>query len=166
MIAYDELESPIGRLWVAVSERGLCRIEFDVPEEEFVADLRRRFGQEPAREPAAAATARTQLLEYLAGERKTFELPVDLHSAGEFQARVWSACRAIPYGGARSYGELARELGRPGAARAVGNALARNPLPLVIPCHRVRRSEGALGGFRGGPAAKEWLLNMEAGRTY
>lgn len=166
MIAYDELESPIGRLWVAVSEQGLCRVEFDVPEEDFVADVRRRFGQEPAREPAAVAAARAQLLEYLAGERQAFDLPVDLGGAGDFHRQVWSACRAIPYGVSRTYGELARELGRPGAARAVGNALARNPLPLVIPCHRVRRSDGALGGFRGGPAAKEWLLNLEAGRTY
>ncbi len=123
----------------------------------------------PAREDAAGRKIATELAEYFAGERRDFSLP--LEAAGTaFQHSVWAALRAIPFGETRSYGELARALGRPGAARAVGQANARNPLPIVVPCHRVLASGGGLGGYLGewgehsATATKRWLLAHEGNR--
>ena len=108
----------------------------------------------------ALAGVRAQLAEYFAGERTRFDL--ELAPAGTpFQLEVWEALRRIPYGGTRSYGELAAELGRPGSARAVGAANARNPISIVVPCHRVVGSAGALTGYAGGVEAKRALLDLE-----
>ena len=164
MIAYDAVQTTIGRLWIAVSGRGLCRIEFDGPEDEFLAGLRRKYGVEPARDNVAIEQARSQVLEYLAGNRVSFDLPLDLEGVSPFHREALAACASIPYGQTRTYAELARELDKPGGARAVGNAMARNPIPLAIPCHRVLRSDGSLGGFGGGLSVKKHLLELEAGR--
>lgn len=161
-IRYAGMESPIGRLWVAVSERGVCRIAFEMPEADFVADLRRQYGGSPRYDEPATAAARGQLSEYLAGQRTEFDLPLDLEGVTPFRREALAACAAIPYGETRQYAELAKEIGRRGAARAVGGAMATNPLPLVIPCHRVLRAGGALGGFGGGLEVKRYLLDMEA----
>lgn len=164
MITYDAVQTAISRLWIAISARGLCRIEFDGPEEKFLAGLRRKYGVEPAREGAAIEPARSQVLEYLAGDRVSFDLALDLEGMSPFHREALAVCASIPYGQTRTYAELARELGKPGGARAVGNAMARNPIPLVIPCHRVLRSDGSLGGFGGGLSVKRRLLEMEGGR--
>ena len=103
--------------------------------------------------------------EYLRGKRRVFELPLDLEGYTPFAMQIMAACRAIPFGGVRTYCQLAAEVGRPKTARFVGNTMARNPLPLVIPCHRVVGSDGRLHGFAapGGLATKAWLLKMEGG---
>ena len=160
-ILYDSSDSPLGRLWIALSPRGVCRIAFDMAEAEFVAGLRADYGVEPRRDPERAAEARRQIGEYLSGKRVAFELPLDLDGVSDFQRRALTACAGIPYGQTRSYAELARELGQAGAARAVGGAMAHNPLPLIIPCHRVLRSDGGLGGFGGGLDIKRRLLDLE-----
>ncbi len=113
------------------------------------------------RDPAALAPAALQLEEYLAGERRTFDLPLDARAGTPFQQRVWAALEAIPYGTTTTYGALAAGLGAPGAVRAVGAANGRNPLSIVRPCHRVVGARGALTGYGGGLPAKRALLALE-----
>lgn len=105
--------------------------------------------------------AAAQLVEYFAGERRTFDIPIAPRGTG-FQALVWRALTAIPYGETRSYGALARAIGRPAASRAVGAANGKNPISIIVPCHRVIASSGELTGYAGGLAAKRWLLEHEA----
>jgi methylated-DNA-[protein]-cysteine S-methyltransferase len=114
----------------------------------------------PTRRNDVLDAAAAQLAEYFAGSRRTFELPLGPRGTG-FQQRVWRALEAIPYGETRSYGELARAIGRPAASRAVGTANARNPISIIVPCHRVIAASGALTGYAGGMAAKRWLLDHE-----
>jgi methylated-DNA-[protein]-cysteine S-methyltransferase len=106
------------------------------------------------------ARAATQLREYFAGERRLFDLPLAPDGTG-FQRLVWAALEQIPYGVTRSYGELARAIGRPAASRAVGTANSRNPISIIVPCHRVIGANGALTGYAGGMRAKQWLLDHE-----
>ena len=116
------------------------------------------------RDDATLAEARRQFEEYFAGERTTFDLP--LRPAGApFQLRVWEALLQIPYGETASYGEIAREIGHPGAARAVGAANGRNPIAIIVPCHRVIGSNGSLTGYAGGLECKRALLDLEVGRA-
>lgn len=136
--------TPWGRLLVNAGERGLVSVAFDGPE------------APPLQGPWADAFA-----EYLQGHPFPADLPIDLTRIPPFAQRVLSACREIPYGKTRTYRELAAAIGSPGAARAVGGALARNPVPVVIPCHRVLGSDGRLTGFLGGLAWKRALLAHE-----
>lgn len=162
MIAYDCLDTPTGRLWVAVSSNGLCRIELKSSEENFVNILQKTHGQEPVRSPSATAEVKQQLQEYFAGQRQHFDLVVDLEQVTPFQRDVLIACLRIPFGETRTYADLAQAAGRPNAFRAVGMAMAKNPIPLVIPCHRVIHSDRGLGGYGGGLDMKQWLLQHEA----
>jgi methylated-DNA-[protein]-cysteine S-methyltransferase len=155
MTSYTNIPSPIGELLLttdgeAISglyiQDGLAAVEPD-------AGWRRDDGP--------FADARAQLGEYFAGERTEFDLPL-APDGTEFQRRVWDELRAIPYGETRSYAELARALGKPGAARAVGSANARNPITVIVPCHRVIGSSGDLAGFSGGVERKRLLLDLEA----
>jgi O-6-methylguanine DNA methyltransferase len=141
--------SPFRSLCVAVDGDGrLVEIRFD----------RRR--PEGRRDAKRCKDAASQLGEYFAGKRREFELA--LAPVGtEFQLRVWNALRAIPYGAVRNYADIARAIGQPGAARAVGQANGCNPLPIVIPCHRVIASDGTIGGYSGGLAIKHRLLALE-----
>jgi len=151
MLAHDVLQSPIGALLLIADDAGLTEIRM-APFEAPAAALN------PAHPILAAA--RAQLGAYFAGERQTFELP--LAPAGSaFQRSVWTALQQVPYGTTIGYGEQARRLGSPTAARAVGAANGRNPLPIVIPCHRVIGAGGALTGYSGGLWRKEWLLRHE-----
>ncbi len=111
------------------------------------------------------AAAAAQLRAYFARELRTFALPLE-PPGSDFQRRVWRALRKVPFGATVSYGELARRIGRPGAARAVGAALAANPLPILIPCHRVIAADGSIGGFSGPSGAKAWLLRHEEDRSW
>ena len=155
---YCVIESPIGRLLLAGDASELRHVRF--------LDGSRPDGPEADwREDAAPfADAIRQLREFFAGRRREFELPLRPHGTA-FQERVWTQLRRIPYGETITYGELARRVGDPRASRAVGLANGRNPLPVVIPCHRVIGANGALTGFGGGLPIKEKLLALERGQT-
>ncbi len=116
-------------------------------------------------DPEALGGLKARLMSYFEGERVTFDDPVDWNGATGFQIAVWQATRAIPWGEVRSYGEIALAVGRPGGARAVGQALSVNPVPIIVPCHRVVRSDGTLGGFTGGIELKRRLLALEGVHT-
>ncbi len=150
------------RIRIAACGEAVVRIALGVEPAEFRTELTRRYGavcREDSDHPLVQAAAR-QLLEYLEGRRREFDLPVAYRGTA-FQMRVWRALCEIPYGETRSYGELARALGSPGAARAVGSANAANPVAIVVPCHRVIRSDGSLGGYGGGEPIKRRLLELE-----
>jgi methylated-DNA-[protein]-cysteine S-methyltransferase len=151
MILYDTVDSPLGKLLLAGGERALTTLRMDGTPG---AGWRRERG--PFREAA------DQLRAYFAGELREFDLPLAPHGT-PFQQRVWAALREIPYGTTISYAELAVAVGRPDAARAVGAANGRNPLAIVIPCHRVIGASGTLTGYGGGLARKRLLLDLEAG---
>jgi methylated-DNA-[protein]-cysteine S-methyltransferase len=164
-LSYRSVPSPLGELWLAASEAGLCRIAWCVAEDEFAATLEEAWGRparrEEAAEPGVGGEAARQLGEYFDGRRRQFELPVDLSGLRLFQRKVLLALLQVRYGEVVSYGELAMLSGHPGAARAVGGAMRGNPLPIVIPCHRVLLSSGELGGFGGRPEIKRQLLELE-----
>jgi methylated-DNA-[protein]-cysteine S-methyltransferase len=147
------IDSPVGELTLVGSDAGLRAVLF--------AGEAAPAGAVEGPHPVLDAAAR-QLREWFAGERTTFELPLDLTAATAFQRRAWLALAAIPYATTRSYGEQARELGVPRAARAVGAANGRNPLSIVLPCHRLIGADGALTGFSGGLEVKRALLDHEA----
>jgi methylated-DNA-[protein]-cysteine S-methyltransferase len=160
-VAYDFVDSPVGALLVATTEHGLCRIVFDAEPEREEDRLARTYGLRVLRSPRAVDEARRQLDDYFDGRLRRFELPVDLRSAGEFHRTVLRELAQVPYGQLTTYGALAARAGRPRAARAVGTAMNRNPLPIVLPCHRVVGSTGKLVGYGGGLARKEQLLRLE-----
>jgi len=155
---YCYLDTPIGELLLAGDDDGLAMVGFPKgsmrrnPESDWI------FNEKPL------TAARRQLREYFAGKRRSFELPLKL-SGTNFQQSVLRALQEIPYGETVSYGEIARRIGRPRAVRAVGAANGRNPLPIVIPCHRVIGKSGDLTGFGGGLDTKEALLRLEAEQT-
>ena len=152
--------SPIGELVITASDSGLTGVWFPGKGPGAVAR------PDDEREPAGAVLARAseQLAEYFAGTRTTFDLPLDA-SGTAFERRVWDALRTVPYGTTLSYGELARRLGDPRATRAVGAANGKNPIPIIVPCHRVIGANGALTGFGGGLDRKRWLLEHEGALT-
>jgi methylated-DNA-[protein]-cysteine S-methyltransferase len=153
-IWYDELPSPIGTLLLAADAQGLREVVFASGANHRAAD------PHWIRNAAALAFARVALQDYFDGARTAFDLP--LHPVGTpFQRDVWNALRAIPYGATASYAQIARQIGKPNAVRAVGAANGRNPLPIVVPCHRVIGSDGSLTGFSGGLPAKRFLLALE-----
>ena len=166
-LRYDIIDSPIGPLTLAADDSGLKFIEFEVTRHAASREgwQRREPGAHAvpgAASDAALAAAAVQLREYFAGHRRDFELP--LAPAGTaFQRAVWQALAKIPYGQTCSYAELARAIGRPKAVRAVGAANGRNPLPIVLPCHRVIGADGSLTGFGGGLPTKVALLRLESG---
>ena len=149
------IDSPVGPLLLAASDAGLHAIEFHASRH----PVRRRVEWRDGRHPLLDA-ARDQLQEYFDGRRRSFELP--LAPAGTtFQRQVWLALGEIPYGATQTYSQLAARLGRPTATRAVGAANGRNPLPIVLPCHRVIGADGSLTGFGGGLPTKQYLLQLE-----
>jgi methylated-DNA-[protein]-cysteine S-methyltransferase len=161
-VGYASVESPFGTLHAAVTSRGLVRLAF--PEEHLDTMLERLAGELSPRiveAPSLLDPLRRELEEYFAGRRRAFELPLDWALIGPFGRRVLRKTAAIPYGGHLSYAEVAAEAGSPRGARAAGNALGSNPIPIVIPCHRVLRSGGKLGGYGGGLDRKRWLLELE-----
>ncbi len=157
-----ELDTPIGRLQLATSVRGLCFVGLPHASGAGFPGFAARHYPGVSREHAFAPlrAAARQLLEYLEGKRRAFDLALDCRGTA-FQRLVWTALREIPYGETCSYGELARRLNRPSAARAVGAANGANPLALVIPCHRVVTASGGIGGYAGGVPLKKRLLAME-----
>jgi methylated-DNA-[protein]-cysteine S-methyltransferase len=160
-VAYDLIDTPVGRLFVAVTDRGLCEISYDAEPEREEEKLARAFGARVLRSPRPTDETRRQLDEYFAGKRHEFELPVDLGLTREFGRAVLDQLALVPYGELTTYGALAAKAGRPRAARAVGTVMNRNPVPIVLPCHRVVGSTGALVGYGGGIDRKRALLELE-----
>jgi O-6-methylguanine DNA methyltransferase len=161
-IFYTITESPFGPLWLASTLAGLCRIGLPGERRDDLERwLARWVGPEkPEENPEALAPAVAQLREYFSRLRREFDLPLDLRGT-EFQRRVWTELRNVPFGQTVSYGELARRIGRPEAARAVGGALGANPIPIIVPCHRVVGADGSLVGYGGGLEIKAALLRLE-----
>jgi methylated-DNA-[protein]-cysteine S-methyltransferase len=151
---YDTFDTPIGRFLVAADERGLRRIDFPGPDQDAC------IGPQWQRGGAHVAAALAQLREWFAGTRRHFDLPLAAEGTA-FRQRVWDELGRIPYGSTISYGELARRIGSARASRAVGAANGANPLPIVVPCHRVIGANGTLTGFGGGLQVKQWLLDHE-----
>ncbi|MEJ5376293.1 MAG: methylated-DNA--[protein]-cysteine S-methyltransferase [bacterium] len=152
---------PWGPMWICSSKKGVCGISLRGAREKLERELVRRKDCEFRVDQAANRDVMDQIEEYLEGKRRSFETQLDLWGTG-FQMKVWNLLREIPYGHKSSYGELARSLGLPGAARAVGGAAGSNPVPLLVPCHRLVRGNGSLGGFGCGLDIKEFLLALEA----
>lgn len=161
VVYYTSLRSPIGRLHIAATGAGLVRVSFDQSEASFVAELSRRLKADVVKSADRMSTVVAQLEAYFAGRLRTFDLPIDERLMRPFQRSVLTAARSVPAGQVVSYGEIARRIGRPQASRAVGQALGRNPIPIIIPCHRVVSSSGGLGGYTGGLKIKKRLLKME-----
>jgi methylated-DNA-[protein]-cysteine S-methyltransferase len=160
-VAYDTVVTPIGELLVATTERGLCRISYDPDHDEVVEGLARVFGGRVLRAARPVDPVRRELDEYFEGRRRDFDLELDLRGAAEFSRRVLAELARVPYGEVTTYGELARRAEHPRAARAVGTVMNRNPIPIVLPCHRVVGSTGSLVGYGGGLGRKEALLRLE-----
>ena len=160
-VAYDLVDTPVGRLLVAVTDHGLCEISYNPEPEREAETLARAFGARVLRSPKPTDEARRQLDEYFAGERRSFELPVDLRLARDFGRTVLRELARVPYGELTTYGSLAARAGKPRAARAVGTIMNRNPVPIVLPCHRVVGSTGSLVGYGGGLERKRALLELE-----
>lgn len=150
--------------WVAVtvSERGVVATTLPhATPEEALAQARAKHPEARSLPEEAVAEVAAQVCQYLDGQRRDFQVSLDLSGYTPFQRQVWEATRRIPYGETRSYAWLARQIGKPRAARAVGQALGANPVPMLVPCHRVLASDGSLGGYTGGLALKRRLLLME-----
>lgn len=160
-VGFDVIDSPVGPLLVAATPRGLARIFFDAEPEPHLDRLARSFGTRVLRSAPTVDAAHRQLDEYFAGDRSAFELDVDLRGAAPFARHVLDELARVPYGQTTTYGALATKAGAPRAARAVGMVMNRNPIPIVLPCHRVLGANGSLTGYAGGLDVKERLLRLE-----
>jgi methylated-DNA-[protein]-cysteine S-methyltransferase len=165
-VAYAETDSPVGRLLLAATERGLVRVSFQREDREGVLEeLASQLSPRVLESPQRLDEVRRELDEYFEGERTAFDLPLDwslTHS--EFRRKVLERTARIPYGDTLTYRDVAGAAGNELAVRAAGTALGANPIPIVVPCHRVLRTGGALGGYGGGLDAKRWLLALESGQ--
>jgi methylated-DNA-[protein]-cysteine S-methyltransferase len=161
-VAYAEIDSPIGELILFVTSRGLLRVKYaDEPIEGVLADVAARVSPRILRAPSRTDEARRQLEGYFGLRRRTFSLPIDWSLVHGFATGVLRQTARIPFGDVRTYGQVAAEAGSPRAARATGNALGSNPIPIVVPCHRVLHADGGLGGYSGGLDRKRYLLALE-----
>ncbi len=166
VIRWRGFESPFGPTRIAASRDGLVELSWRAPSDDaFLAELEQRYRETPIVCDCDELTAaEDQLLEYFDRRRTAFELPVDLSRLTRFQRAVLGATASLGFGQVATYNDIARRIGRPKAARAVGNALGRNPVAIIVPCHRVVRSDGSLGGYTGGLEFKERLLRIEGRR--
>jgi methylated-DNA-[protein]-cysteine S-methyltransferase len=156
-------DTPLGPIWVAISERGLVAVDLNEEPENLIEQLHKLGYRQVVSDPSKTAQALQEISEYLLGERKVFEIPIDWTVLTPYQERALRATYEIPYGQVRTYGEIASQLGNPRGARAVGRAEATNPMPLVLPCHRVLGADGGLHGYGAGKGleTKAWLLELE-----
>jgi methylated-DNA-[protein]-cysteine S-methyltransferase len=160
-VYYSHVESPIlKKVFVASTRKGICRVDFLTSEKDFLRRLRKEFPGEVIRDRRVNQRVLSQLKKYLGGKLKRFRCTFDLRGT-VFEKKVWSELAKIPYGQTRSYKEVAEAIGHPMAFRAVGNANGSNPIPLILPCHRVIESNGALGGYGHGLKVKKRLLELE-----
>jgi methylated-DNA-[protein]-cysteine S-methyltransferase len=161
-VSYAPVESPFGTLLVAGSKRGLLRLAFpEASPDDVLEQIARRVSPRIVEAPAPLDAVRRELDEYFAGRRRAFELPLDRALMGTFGRRVLEVTSQIPFGDVLTYAQVAAAAGSPRGFRAAGNALGANPIPIVVPCHRVLRSGGSLGGYGGGLDRKRWLLELE-----
>jgi methylated-DNA-[protein]-cysteine S-methyltransferase len=165
-IAYSTVDTPVGPLLLAATEQGLVRVAFEREGHEAVLEsLAESISPRILRAPARLDAAAREIDEYFAGTRSGFDLPLDFCLTRGFRREVLSHLPEIGYGRTASYAQVAAAAGSPRAVRAVGTACARNPLPVVVPCHRVVRSDGSAGGYLGGPEAKRILLKLEGAQA-
>ncbi|PQZ86867.1 methylated-DNA--[protein]-cysteine S-methyltransferase [Arthrobacter sp. MYb222] len=161
-VAYRVVDSPVGALLLASTDAGLVRVAFESEGHDRILEvLSERVSPRILRDKSSLDGAVRQLDEYFAGQRHGFDLPVDLQLSTEFRRQVQLELGHIDYGRTLSYAQLAQQIGKPKAVRAVGSACATNPIPIVLPCHRVLRTDGSLGGYLGGLEAKSELLKLE-----
>jgi methylated-DNA-[protein]-cysteine S-methyltransferase len=158
---YDVVDSPVGPLLVASSDRGLLRISFDPAADHDLEQLARLAGRRVLRAPRQVDGVRRELDEYFDGRRHAFDLAIDLRGVTPFGERVLMELARVPFGETATYGELASRAGNPKAARAVGTIMNRNPVPIVLPCHRIVGADGSLVGYGGGLERKVALLTLE-----
>ena len=167
-IAYDVVDGPVGPLVVAVTPRGLLQVsyeEFRGGLDEILGGLAAKVSPRILERRDVVEPVRRELDEYFARRRTRFDVPLDWTLTTPFQRDVLRATAAIPFGETRSYGQIAAQIGRPGASRATGTALGRNPIPVIVPCHRILRGGGVLGSYTGGVERKRLLLDLEGVTT-
>jgi O-6-methylguanine DNA methyltransferase len=157
-------ETPLGSIWVAASDIGLVAVQIGGDEGTFTQRLASKYGDSVPSQNSRLAYIKAQIPAYLQGKQKTFNIDIHWDVMSEFQQRTLRAVYQIPYGETRTYGQIATEIGIPQAPRAVGRANATNPMPLVIPCHRLLGADGSLRGYGGGEGilTKAWLLELES----
>jgi methylated-DNA-[protein]-cysteine S-methyltransferase len=161
-VHYSGFDSPFGPVFVASTIKGVCLVRFSkITEAKFLSLLRKRFRKEPIRDDRVLENVKENLLDYFNGCPVNFKLSLDLSLGTQFQRKVWYKVREIPYGEIRSYKWVGRSIGSANASRAVGNAVGRNPVAPIVPCHRVVCSDGSLGGYTSGITIKKRLLNLE-----
>lgn len=161
-VAFDIVDdTPVGALLVGVTDRGLARVSYDPEPEQELERLARLYGPRVLRSSGPVDRVRRELDEYFDGKRTAFDVELDLRVAPEFPRRVLAELAKVDYGETATYGTLASRAGYPHAARAVGTVMNRNPVPIVLPCHRIVGANGSLTGYGGGLERKEWLLRLE-----
>jgi methylated-DNA-[protein]-cysteine S-methyltransferase len=161
-VAVTSMDSPIGTLLLMATRRGLVRIAFESENrDEVLGEIASNLSPRIFEAPRRLDPVRRELDSYFSGQLRDFDLDLDWSLVGPFARRVLHRTARIPYGAVASYGDVAHEIGSPRAARAVGNALGSNPIPVVVPCHRVVRTGGGVGGYGGGLPRKRWLLDLE-----
>jgi methylated-DNA-[protein]-cysteine S-methyltransferase len=160
-VAYATVDSPVGPLLVASTRRGLVELAYDPDLDRELSRLSTRISPRVLEAPAKLDPVRRELDEYFSGQRLDFDLPIDWSLTAGFTQRVLRATARVPYGKVSTYREMASKAGNSKAVRAAGNALGANPIPIVVPCHRILRTGGALGGYGGGLPRKEFLLRLE-----
>ena len=164
-IRYTCADSPLGRVLIASTEKGICSIQFADSDEELEQGLKQEFPFAlRRRDDGGMAELAQQVMRHMKGLEPPQSLPIDIQATA-FQRRVWGYLKSIGFGETRSYSEVAKAIRRPSAVRAVARACATNPVAIAIPCHRVVRSNGGLGGYRWGVERKQMLLKMEAGQA-
>jgi methylated-DNA-[protein]-cysteine S-methyltransferase len=165
-IGYGTVDSPFGTLIAAVTDEGLVRLAFpEEPLDEVLDRLAAKLSPRIVEAPARFERVRRELDEYFSGKRRDFDVPLDRVLMSAFAQKVLAATSAIPYGSVSTYNEMATAAGSPRGSRAAGNALGSNPIPVIVPCHRVLRTGGNLGGYGGGLDRKRWLLELEGALT-
>lgn len=163
-VGYDVMDSPLGPLWIAVGPRGVLAIHYGAsPDAHGLARISRTYGPAVLPDRRSCDRVFSELDQYFARRRRSFDLAVDLTPLTPFQRRVLAATALVPYGELTTYRQVARRAGNEQASRAAGAAVGTNPIPIVIPCHRVVASDGSLGGYSGGLSAKRRLLALELG---
>jgi O-6-methylguanine DNA methyltransferase len=159
-IYYAGLETPLGVMWAAASEKGIVQFNMSSSKEGFLKELKVRIKADYIEDPSKFKSLRAEVDRYFSGESFAFKGPFDMRGT-PFQVDVWKAIYSIPYGRLTSYGDIAKQIGRPKSVRAVGNAVGDNPMGLIVPCHRVVWGNGGIGGFSGGLEWKRKLLKQE-----